>query len=44
MPDHHMAYIESDIPTGLTIAEWRRARQADRPVRTRRRSWRLAFA
>jgi hypothetical protein len=44
MPDHHMRYVECDIPTGLTIAEWRRLRQADRPVRTRRRVWRLARA
>ena len=44
MPDHPCRYVESDIPTGLTIAEWRRARQADRPVRTRRRVWRLALA
>jgi hypothetical protein len=37
MPDHTMRYLESDIPAGLTIAEWRRARATGQPARTRRR-------
>ena len=46
MPDHTMRYVECDIPTGLTIVEWRRARAQGQPARTRRglRRPRLAFA
>ena len=46
MPDHTMRYVECDIPTGLTIAEWRRARSEGQPPRTRRflRRPRLALA
>ena len=36
MPDHHISYVECDIPAGLTVAEWRRIRSAGQPVRTRR--------
>ena len=36
MPDHHISYVECDIPAGLTVAEWRRIRRAGQPVRTRR--------
>jgi hypothetical protein len=24
MPDHVMNYVESDVPAGLTLIEWRR--------------------
>ena len=46
MPDHHMSYVECDIPAGLTVAEWRRVRSAGQPARTRRapRFWQLARA
>jgi hypothetical protein len=33
MPDHVMNYIESDVPTGLTLAEWRRTRLTPKPRR-----------
>ena len=36
MADHHISYVECDIPAGLTVAEWRRIRSAGQPVRTRR--------
>jgi hypothetical protein len=36
MSDHAMNYVESDVPAGLTLAEWRRARLAA-PRRRRRR-------
>jgi hypothetical protein len=36
MPDHVMNYVECDLPTGLTLPEWRRARYEAQPVRTRR--------
>ena len=36
MPDHVMNYIETDLPAGLTLPEWRRARHHGQPVRTRR--------
>jgi hypothetical protein len=35
---HHFAYVDADIPEGLTIAEWRRRRLqpvAPRPLRAR---------
>jgi hypothetical protein len=39
------AYIDSDVPPGLTLAEWRRrrdaARRAERPPRRRFRALRL---
>jgi hypothetical protein len=46
MPDHHISYVECDIPAGLTVAEWRRIRSAGQSVRTRRapRLWLLARA
>jgi hypothetical protein len=34
MPDHHMNYIEADVPAGITLADWRRTRLA--PTRRRR--------
>jgi hypothetical protein len=40
MPDRHISYVEADAPAGLTLVEWRRARNAA-SCRTRRR--RLAF-
>ena len=37
-PDSHsFAYVECDIPPGLTIAEWRAQRAAERPAVTRQR-------
>ena len=36
MPDHVMNYVECDLPAGLTLPEWRRARYEAQPVRTRR--------
>lgn len=36
MPDHVMNYVECDLPTGLTLSEWRRARYEAQPPRTRR--------
>ena len=34
---HSFAYVECDIPPGMTIAEWRAQRAADRPAMTRQR-------
>jgi hypothetical protein len=34
---HSFAYVECDIPPGLTIAEWRAQRAAERPAVTRQR-------
>lgn len=31
-------YVESDVPAGLTLAEWRRLRDEQAPRRRRRRS------
>jgi hypothetical protein len=36
MPDHVMNYIESDVPSDLTLVQWRRSRVAARPHRRRR--------
>jgi len=36
MPDHVMNYVESDVPAGLTLVEWRRVRAAASPRRRRR--------
>jgi hypothetical protein len=35
MPDHHISYVESDVPAEQTLAEWRRSRTL--PVARRRR-------
>jgi hypothetical protein len=35
MPDHVMNYVESDVPAGLTLIEWRRVRAAASPRRRR---------
>jgi hypothetical protein len=41
-PDHFFQYVECDIPPGLTIAEYRRARYpVHRRRRMLRRIWRL---
>jgi len=37
MPDHHMNYIESELPEQATLVDWRRARTAS----SRRRRWDL---
>ena len=34
---HSFAYVECDIPPGMTIAEWRAQRAAERPTATRQR-------
>jgi hypothetical protein len=34
---HSFAYVECDIPPGMTIAEWRAHRVAERPAMTRQR-------
>ena len=34
---YSFAYVECDIPPGMTIAEWRAQRAAERPTVTRRR-------
>ena len=34
---HSFAYVECDIPPGMTIAEWRAQRAAERPVVARQR-------
>ena len=37
-PDaHSFAYVECDIPPGMTIAEWRAQRAAERPAVTKQR-------
>jgi hypothetical protein len=37
-PDaHSFAYVECDIPPGMTIAQWRAQRAAERPAMTRPR-------
>jgi hypothetical protein len=37
-PDSHsFAYVECDIPPGLTTAQWRAQRAAERPAVTRQR-------
>ena len=37
-PDSHsFGYVECDIPPGLTIAEWRAQRAAERPAVTKQR-------
>ena len=37
-PDSYsFAYVECDIPPGMTIAEWRAQRAAERPAVTRQR-------
>ena len=37
-PDSHsFAYVECDIPPGMTIAEWREQRAAERPAVTKQR-------
>jgi hypothetical protein len=38
--DLSMGYVECDVPAGLTLAEWRRARHATERPR-RRRPWRF---
>ena len=43
MPDHVMNYLESDVPDGLTLIEWRRARAAASPRRRRSLRGRLAI-
>jgi len=40
MSHHHMNYIETDAPEGVTLADWRRTRLA--PPRRRRR-WLRTF-
>ena len=35
MPDHVMNYVQSDVPAGLTLVEWRLARAAASPRRRR---------
>jgi hypothetical protein len=30
MPDHCMNYLETDVPAGLTLVDWRRARREQR--------------
>jgi hypothetical protein len=42
MPDHVMNYVESDVPAGLTLVEWRRVRAAASPRRRRSLRDRLA--
>ena len=34
---HSFAYVECDIPPGMTIAEWRAQRAAERPAMARQR-------
>ena len=34
---HSFAYVETDIPAGMTIREWRAQRAADRAARAARR-------
>ena len=34
---HSFAYVECDIPPGMTIAQWRAQRAAERPAMTRQR-------
>lgn len=40
MPDHVMNYIETELPSGLTLAAWRRARAERKP----RKRFRPSFA
>jgi hypothetical protein len=45
MPAHtSISYVESDVPDGMTLAQWRRARCAVQrtPTRGLRRLWRSA--
>ena len=39
--DLAFAYVASDIPVGMTVAEWRRARRAAEGPTRRRRGLRL---
>ena len=37
-PPHTLVYVDSDIPEGMTLAEWRRSRRAGQARRTPLRS------
>ncbi len=39
--DLAFAYVDCDIPAGMTVVEWRRARRAEQTPARRRRGLRL---
>jgi hypothetical protein len=41
MPDRVSNYVESDVPAGVTLAQWRRTRLA--PTPRRRLGWLRTF-